>query len=202
MARMKQTNPKRRVATVTKMEKKAGGRRAKLGKGGDEPAAAGGKKERKYRFKPGTVALREIRRFQKSVDVLIPKAPLRRLIREVAAPYKDDLRFSGPALDALQQASEAYVTDLFADANECAIQHDRVTVEPKDMRLAMKMRHDHTLPQLTTLPENVRRKVVPSKRRARKSKQASADADKTAQSNEAGAEEEPVEMTASQPPSF
>jgi len=159
--------PTRKRQVADKMKKKAGGAAAEV---------ALGKKERKpHRFKPGTVALREIRRYQKSVETLIPKLPLRRVIREVAAPYQDDLRFSAQALDALQQASEAYLVELFSDANNCAIEHDRKTVEPRDMRLAMLMRHDHNLPQVTTLAERTHKsaatviKRVPSKRRSRKS---------------------------------
>jgi len=163
MARIKMV-PNRKRQTANKLEKKAGGKAAKLGKDGKEVA------KRQHRWKPGTVALREIRRYQKSVDTLIPKQPVRRLIREVASVYQDDLRFKRSALEALQEASESYLVDLFADANLCAIEHERVTVEPKDMRLAMRMRHDHNLPQVTELPQHVR-KAVPSKRRVRKSKE-------------------------------
>ena len=191
MARSKQTAPKRH-STATKMEARAGGKAAKLG-------AGVGKKERKpHRFRPGTVALREIKRFQKSVDTLIPKAPLKRLIREIAAPYQDELRFSGLSFEALQQASEAYLTDLFADANVCAIEHNRVTVEPRDLRLAMKMRHDqNNMPQTTPIPEHGRKHVVPSKRRVRKSKSAAAT-----QSGDAGEVPTPVAVESEQPPSF
>jgi histone H3 len=168
MARTKQTAPKRNKSSTEKVKVKANADHA-------------GKPERKkYRFKPGTQALREIRRYQKSVDTLVPKMPLRRLIREVAAPYKEDLRFSRTSMEALQEASEAYLVELFTDANNCAIQHGRVTIEPHDMRLALAMRHDHTLPQVALLePTHAPRNVVPSKKRSRKSQQKKTGDDET-----------------------
>lgn len=95
---------------------------------------AGIKKPHKYR--PGTVALREIRRYQKTTDLLIRKLPFQRLVREIAQDYKTDLRFQSDALFALQEAAEAYLTHLFEDANLCAIHAKRVTIMPKDMQLA------------------------------------------------------------------
>jgi histone H3 len=104
------------------------------------PATGGVKKPHRYR--PGTVALREIRRYQKSTDLLIRKLPFQRLIREIAQDYKSDLRFQGSAVLALQEASEANLTGLFEDSNLCAIHAKRVTVMPKDMQLARKIRND------------------------------------------------------------
>lgn len=68
---------------------------------------------RPHRFRPGTVALREIRRFQKSTDLLIRRQPFIRLIREIAQEYKSDLRFQGESLLAIQEAAEAYVVGIF-----------------------------------------------------------------------------------------
>ena len=70
-------------------------------------AATGVKKPHRYR--PGTVALREIRRYQKSTDLLIRKLPFQRLVREIAQDFKNDLRFQGTAILALQEAAEAYL---------------------------------------------------------------------------------------------
>ena len=83
------------------------------------------------RFRPGTVALREIRRFQKTTELLIPKLPFQRLVREIALNYKKDLRFQSSAIGALQEASEAYITGLLEDANMCAIHANRVTIQVK-----------------------------------------------------------------------
>lgn len=93
-----------------------------------------------HRYRPGTVALREIRRYQKSTDLLIRKFPFQRLVREIALNYKSDLRFQGTAILALQEASEAYLVELFEDTNLCAIHAKRVTIMVKDMRLARRIR--------------------------------------------------------------
>ena len=66
-----------------------------------------------HRYKPGTVALREIRRYQKSTELLIRKLPFQRLVREIAQDFKTDLRFQSSAIGALQEASEAYLVSLF-----------------------------------------------------------------------------------------
>ena len=102
---------------------------------------AGGIK-RAHRFRPGTVALREIRRFQKSTELLIRKLPFQRLVREIASDFKTDLRFQSSAVLALQEASEAYMVGLFEDTNLCAIHAKRVTIMPKDMQLAKRIRGD------------------------------------------------------------
>ena len=106
------------------------------------PATGGVKKP--YRFRPGTVALREIRKYQKSTDLLIRKLPFQRLVREIATDFKTDLRFQSHAIAALQEASEAYLTSLFEDSNLCAIHAKRVTIFPKDMQLARRIRGERT----------------------------------------------------------
>ena len=102
------------------------------------PAAEGQKKNRRYR--PGTVALREIRKYQKTTDLLLKKAPFQRLVREIAQDYKSDLRWQSSAVMAMQEASEAYLVGLFEDTNLCAIHARRVTIMPKDMQLARRIR--------------------------------------------------------------
>jgi histone H3 len=92
------------------------------------------------RFRPGTVALREIRKYQKSTELLIRKLPFQRLLREVAQDFKTDLRFQSHAVLALQEASEAYLVGLFEDTNLCAIHAKRVTIMPKDIQLARRIR--------------------------------------------------------------
>ncbi|SBS94521.1 histone H3 variant, putative [Plasmodium ovale curtisi] len=100
------------------------------------PVSTGIKKPHRYR--PGTVALREIRKFQKSTDLLIRKLPFQRLVREIAQEYKTDLRFQSQAVLALQEAAEAYLVGLFEDTNLCAIHAKRVTIMPKDIQLARR----------------------------------------------------------------
>ena len=102
------------------------------------PATGGVRKPQRYR--PGTVALREIRRYQKSTELLIRKLPFQRLVREVAQDFKSDLRFQSHAIMALQEASEAYLVGLFEDTNLCAIHAKRTTIMPKDMQLARRIR--------------------------------------------------------------
>ncbi|MGH0167637.1 UNVERIFIED_CONTAM: hypothetical protein FKN15_053069 [Acipenser sinensis] len=102
------------------------------------PATGGVKKPHRYR--PGTVALREIRRYQKSTELLIRKLPFQRLVREIAQDFKTDLWFQSSAVMALQEASEAYLVGLFEDTNLCAIHAKRVTIMPKDIQLARRIR--------------------------------------------------------------
>ena len=98
-------------------------------------------KQKKHRYRPGTVALREIRRYQSSTDLLIPKTPFRKLVREIARELVPrDYRWQTTALEALQCAAEAYLVGLFDDGNLCAIHAKRVTLMPKDLQLARRIR--------------------------------------------------------------
>jgi histone H3 len=101
-------------------------------------------RKKPHRYRPGTVALREIRRYQKSSDLLIRKLPFQRLVREIAQQYQDDLRFQSTAVLALQEAAEAYLVSMFEDSNLCAIHAKRVTIMPKDIRLARRIRGETT----------------------------------------------------------
>ncbi|GMT16724.1 hypothetical protein PFISCL1PPCAC_8021 [Pristionchus fissidentatus] len=94
----------------------------------------------------GTVALREIRRYQKSTELLIRKLPFQRLVREIAQDFKTDLRFQSSAVMALQEAAEAYLVGLFEDTNLCAIHAKRVTIMPKDIQLARRIRGERAAP--------------------------------------------------------
>eukprot|EP01054_Gregarina_sp_Poly1_P003600 Gregarina_sp_Poly_1__3599@NODE_2056_length_2751_cov_55_249255_g1326_i0_p2_GENE_NODE_2056_length_2751_cov_55_249255_g1326_i0NODE_2056_length_2751_cov_55_249255_g1326_i0_p2_ORF_typecomplete_len146_score19_02Histone/PF00125_24/1_5e46CENPT_C/PF15511_6/3_9e03CENPT_C/PF15511_6/0_00021CENPS/PF15630_6/0_00039Bromo_TP/PF07524_13/0_0015PAF/PF15715_5/0_0097CBFD_NFYB_HMF/PF00808_23/5_3e03CBFD_NFYB_HMF/PF00808_23/0_031_NODE_2056_length_2751_cov_55_249255_g1326_i022732710 len=106
------------------------------------PGVNASKKPR--RFKPGTVALREIRRYQKSTELLIRKLPFQRLVKEIASEFKSELRFQSSAVMALQEASEAYLVGLFEDTNLCAIHAKRVTIMPKDILLARRIRGERS----------------------------------------------------------
>ena len=86
------------------------------------------------------MALREIRRYQKSTELLIRKLPFQRLVREIAQGYKTDLRFQSAAVMALQEAAEAYLVGLFEDTNLCALHSKRVTIQSKDLQLARRIR--------------------------------------------------------------
>ena len=97
-------------------------------------------KKTKTRYRPGTLALREIRAYQKSTDLLMRRLPFQRLVREIALAIKSDVRFRTDAILALQEASEAYLVGLFEDVNLCALHAKRVTIFPRDMQLARRIR--------------------------------------------------------------
>jgi len=86
------------------------------------------------------VALREIRKYQKSTELLIRRKPFQSLVREIAQEIKTELRFQSTALVALQEAAEGYLVGLFEDTNLCAIHAKRVTIMPKDIQLARRIR--------------------------------------------------------------
>eukprot|EP01098_Paradermamoeba_levis_P005110 TRINITY_DN2172_c0_g3_i2.p1 TRINITY_DN2172_c0_g3~~TRINITY_DN2172_c0_g3_i2.p1 ORF type:complete len:159 (+),score=39.38 TRINITY_DN2172_c0_g3_i2:132-608(+) len=110
-----------------------------------KPGVTAAKPKKPHRWRPGTAALMEIRRLQKGVDMLIRKAPFQRLVREIAQDFcrasdQQEFRWTMDALSALQEASEAYLVHLFEDANLCAIHARRVTIQPKDIQLARRIR--------------------------------------------------------------
>ena len=111
----------------------------------------GVKKPRKpHRYRPGTLALMEIRRYQKGTELLIRKLPFQRLVREIVLDNlppgwkQGDVRFQSQAIMALQEAAEAYLVGLFEDSNLCAIHAKRVTIMPKDIQLARRIRGERT----------------------------------------------------------
>ena len=105
------------------------------------PAIGGCKKPHCYH--PGTVALGEIHKYQKSTDLLLRKLPFQRLAREIAQNISADLHFQAPALAASQEASEAFLVGLMEDSNLCAIHARRVTIMPKDLQLSQRIRRDY-----------------------------------------------------------
>jgi len=94
----------------------------------------------KKRFRPGQLALKEIRRYQKSTELLIKALPFQRLVRDIANEFKIGVRFQAVALSALQEAAESFLIGIFEDTNLCAIHAKRVTIMPKDMQLARRIR--------------------------------------------------------------
>lgn len=110
-----------------------------------QPLQSNGKKAKKpHRFRPGTVAIREIRKYQKTGDLLLKKAPFQRMVKEIAYEFKSDTRFQSSAIAALQEAAEMYLVGLFEDTNLIALHAKRVTIMPKDMQLARRIRGDFT----------------------------------------------------------
>ena len=116
--------------------------RSKVTRGGKKirvslPPKGGVRKPR--RFRPGTVALREIRKYQKSTDLLIRKIPFQRLVREICRSFEKTLgyglRFQSTALLALQEGAEAYLVNMFSQCNDICQHSNRVTLQVKDIQL-------------------------------------------------------------------
>ena len=138
MVRTKQTARKSTGGKISSkvLSQKFGARTARkscTGSDGDK------RPTKKYRPR-GAVALAEIRRYQKSTELLIRKLPFQRLVREITQDFKTELRYQTAALSALQEASEAYLIGLFEDTNLSAIHAKRVTIMPKDIQLALRIR--------------------------------------------------------------
>ncbi|KZF21312.1 histone-fold-containing protein [Xylona heveae TC161] len=116
-----------------------GGRRTS----GIEPGDPLPRHQKTRRYKPGTLALKEIRRYQRTTDLLLLKLPFSRLVREIALTQLTSgemLRWQSHAIQALQEAAEAFLVHLFEDTNLCAIHAKRVTIMQKDIQLARRIR--------------------------------------------------------------
>ena len=143
MTRPKNANPRKkggapRAALQHKAQAKQAPRPGQVE--GLDPRTGLPRNKKHKRFRPGVVALREIRKYQKRTELLIRKLPFQRLVRVIAQDFKTDLRFQSQAILALQEASEAYLVGLFEDSNLCAIHAKRVTIMPKDIQLARRIR--------------------------------------------------------------
>ena len=141
MARTKLTTQKSTGSKTPQMQlaKKAARKSAPPRK--SAPATASVKKPHRYR--PGTVALQEIRRFQKATDLMIKKAPFSRLVMEIATEFKGDMKSTRNTSLALQERSEARLSSVLEKSNECAIHRGGVTIKGKDMELVAKiMKYD------------------------------------------------------------
>jgi histone H3 len=136
MARTKQAPKQTKAERKEKRTQKAFGKAPKAKPMPVELAAI----RKPHRFKAGTVALREIKRYQKSTDLLIPKAPFYRLVKEIAQECRQELRFKKEALEALQEGAEAYLVCLFEDTQLCACHAKRITIQNKDIELARRIR--------------------------------------------------------------
>ena len=139
-------------ATTTTSRPSTGGKKPKqrsnIPRAANISGPSPGKRMKRYR--PGTVALREIRQFQKGYDLLIPRLPFARLVKEIAQNLSrtyniQGLRFQSAALMAMQEAAEAYLVALMEDTVLCCIHARRVTIMPRDMTLARRIRGEHWL---------------------------------------------------------
>ena len=96
--------------------------------------------KKNIRYRPGEKALKEIRKFQRSTDLLIHKLPFTRLVKEITFSFHDSLQWQSIALEAMQHAAEDYIIGLMEDANLSALHAKRVTIMPKDLQLARRIR--------------------------------------------------------------
>ena len=101
----------------------------------DEP-----KEKRKIRYHPGTVALREIKRYQKHAKPLTAKSPFDRRVRNVIKAWDPEFRLRPASLEAMREATEAYLVEILSDSNLCAFHAGRQTVMLKDIVLAYRIR--------------------------------------------------------------
>ena len=126
----------KQTAVKSKAPRALGTKRGKKSAGGS--GSSGVKKS--FRWRPGTVALRQVKKLQKSTELLIAKAPFSRLVREIADSQKVGLRFQSSAVAAIQEATEAFVVSLLSDANLTALHANRVTALPRDLQLVRRLR--------------------------------------------------------------
>jgi len=154
MARFKQSAPQRSESASAGEESGGGGRGGRndrqsprQSKQRSDKGAVQRPEKRKYRYRPGYRALKEIRKYQETTDLLIPKLPFARLVREITRDYwpagpsgSNDFRYTVEALMALQTAAEAYLVGLFEDGLMCALHAKRVTLQVRDIQLARRIR--------------------------------------------------------------
>ena len=148
MARTKNAaNGSTPVRYVRAKQPKGKGSKEFHGRQGKKIKSAATPKRKARRYRPGSVALREIRKYQKTTNLLIRKLPFQRLVRELAANFKGDLRFQSTALYAHHEASESFLIGLMEHTNLAAIHAKRVTIMPKDMKLALRIGgHEDLIP--------------------------------------------------------
>jgi histone H3 len=131
-----------RTKSATKLAKKPV-KKQKAGSAKQKAILAGaqnGGEKRKHRWHPGTKALREIKKLQNGTDLLLRRAPIHRLIREIIHDQAGTMRVQHAAVDAVRESAESFIVAMLADANLCAIHAKRVTVMPKDLTLARRLR--------------------------------------------------------------
>ena len=137
MARVKAKTPVRRTTAATGLGRKI--------------AAPLLRKPRRYR--PGTVALRQISKYQRSVDTIIPKVSFQGMVREISRGIKSDIRFQSTALLALQEAAEAYAVAVFERTQKCAVHAKRKTIMPRDVHLQRILAGESRFPRVHTLSQ-------------------------------------------------
>lgn len=102
--------------------------------------------KRPARFRPGSVALKEIRKYQKSTDHLMRKLTFQRLVRSIAASIRSEFRFRSIVMHCLQEVIESFITSLFEESNQFALHAKRMTVMVKDLYLLCKIKYGSLIP--------------------------------------------------------
>uniref|UniRef100_A0A5S6Q6Y6 Histone domain-containing protein n=1 Tax=Trichuris muris TaxID=70415 RepID=A0A5S6Q6Y6_TRIMR len=135
--RRKETRSRRSQASTANEPKSEDKKRSELKKIKEE------KKKRIRRRRPGVVALQEIRFYQRGTELLMRRAPFHRVVRDIVKRLgRIDLRFQRAAMEVLQTAAEAYMVGVMEDTNLACIHAKRVTIMPKDIKLALRLRGD------------------------------------------------------------
>lgn len=133
------------MARVKQLEVKTGGKRpAKTISSKATKQITSSLSQGKAKFKPGSIALREIRKYQKSSNLLIKKRPFQRFLRQLVT-FDSQIRFQSAALVIFQEASENFLTGLLEDAYRCAVHAKRVTLLPRDVVLIYKIKYSKYL---------------------------------------------------------
>ncbi|KAK8792907.1 hypothetical protein WA158_005071 [Blastocystis sp. Blastoise] len=129
------------MARTTHTTKKVGGKPSKPVRVSNIFSQNANSQRKKRRARPGTKALKEIRQYQRSTDLLIRRLPFARVVKEIQNLFTEEpFRWQYEAMEALQSATEAYITSIFEDTNLCAIHAKRVTIMIKDVQLARRIR--------------------------------------------------------------
>jgi len=141
MARTKQTARKSTKKSTTLIASQGASPPNSLHYGSQGSHVSMRQKPRKpYRFRPGTKALAEIRKYQRRTDMIIPKVAFGRVCREICNTIDPTLRMQSMTISALQEAAEAYVVNLMEDSNLCCLHRKCVTITRRDMQLARRIR--------------------------------------------------------------
>jgi histone H3 len=128
-----------KMARTKQTVRKVTGSKVPRGQKGKPQAAPATGVKKPHRYKPGTVALRQIRKFQKSTDLLIRKLPFQRLMREIAQDYNTNLKFQASSILAMQEATEAYLVRILGDAYHLSMHAQRCTLMEKDITVFMHL---------------------------------------------------------------
>lgn len=127
----------KRKASITKRNSRGGATKTIVVRGRKHVVPAEEKQKKKRRFRPGTVALRDIRKYQKGTDFLIKKAPMLRLVREIMDNYASGMRIKKDAFDALRTGTESFAVDILSKAVDLTVHARRVGTTARDLRLAV-----------------------------------------------------------------